>query len=197
MVMLTPLLLFLAADLLNDPFAGTALAKEWTVAKGDWKIVDGKLKGVEIPADKHAAVVRRNVKFTDGVIRYAVMLAGARAAHLSINGAKGHICRLILTPASVELRKDKANAKSGDKPVRLAHQVASFTPGAWYHVEVSLKGRTMAARVAPGAGKAALVALSGDHDGIAVEKTNIGFPVMGSSAWFDDVRVVVPGPAER
>ena len=114
--MLLTVLLLLASDLLSEPFAGQALAPEWKAQKGEWRIVEGRLEGTEVAADKHAAVVRRDVRFRDGVVRYAVRLDGAKTAHLSINGAGGHICRLILTPQSAELRKDKPNANSSERP---------------------------------------------------------------------------------
>lgn len=185
--MLMPILLFLTSDLLSDTFTGSALSPEWKVAKGQWRIAEGRLEGTEIASDKHAAVVRRDVRFGDGVIRYSVRLDGAKTAHLSINGAGGHICRLVLTPQSVELRKDKPNAKSEEKAVRLATAAATFAPGVWYEVEVSFEGRAMSAKISGGGAPA--TTLRGEHDGVAQEKTNIGFPVTGATASFDNVRV--------
>ena len=185
--MLISTLLFLTIDLLSDAFAGSTLSPEWKVAKGQWRIAEGRLEGTEIASDKHAAVVRRDVRFRDGVIRYSVRLDGAKTAHLSINGAGGHICRLVMTPRSVELRKDKRNAKSEEPAARLATVAAAFAPGVWYEVEVSFDGRAMSAKISGGGAPA--IALRGEHDGIAQEKTNIGFPVTGSTASFDNVRV--------
>lgn len=182
--MLLPVLLMLSGDLLHEPFASATLSPEWKAAKGQWRIVEGRLEGTEIAADKHAAVVRRDVRFRDGVVRYSVRLDGAKAAHLSINGAGGHICRLILTPTSAELRRDKPNAKSEEKAASLAKASAAFAPGTWYDVEVSFQGPTMSAHI-----KSAGIALKGEHDAIAAEKTNLGFPVTGATASFDNVRV--------
>lgn len=178
--------LLLAADLLHEPFATPTLGPEWNAAKGQWRIVEGRLEGTEIPADKHAAVVRRNVRFHNGTVRYAVRLDGAKAAHLSINGADGHICRLVMTPQDVDLRKDKPTAKSAEKPARLAHAQAVFAPGVWYEVEVAFQGKSMTAKITGGGMD---LSLSGEHAGIDQEKTNIGFPVMGATASFDNLRV--------
>lgn len=183
-IMLLPILFLLSGDLLHEPFSGDALGKEWKIGKGQWRIVEGRLEGTELAADKHAAVVRRDVRFRDGVVRYSVRLDGAKTAHLSINGAGGHICRLILTPSSAELRRDKPNAKSEEKAASLAKATAAFAPGVWYDVEVSFQGRTMSARI-----QSANVTIKGEHDAIAAEKTNIGFPVTGATASFDNVRV--------
>ena len=185
--MLVSILLLLSGELLTEPFAGTTLTPEWKALKGTWRVIEGRLEGTEVAADQHAAVVRRDVRFGDGVVRYSVRLDGAKTAHLSINGADGHICRLILTPQSAELRRDKPNAKSEEKAARLAQTAAVFAPGVWHQVEVTFKGRTMSASITSANGAA--VKLRGEHDAIAAEKTNIGFPVTGATASFDNVSV--------
>src|SRR3954466_999493 len=107
-LLLLPVLTLHAADpapklaergklLLTEDFA-TLNPKEWPAAKGKWEASDGALKGAELPADKHPGVVRRQAVFTDAIIQYDVKLDGAKGTTLSINGAKGHICRVLLSP---------------------------------------------------------------------------------------------------
>lgn len=169
--------------LFEDGFEGAKLASGWKAPKGKWEMSNGAVKGAELPADKHAAVIRHPVKYTDAVIQLKFRFDGARQASLSLNGAGGHICRVILRPDGFVVQKDKTNAKSTDKAAVLAKQETPIAAGKWHELVVRIKGGKMMARVdgGPEAG--------GEHSGIAVEKTDVGLPVSGESAWFDSIRV--------
>lgn len=181
-LLLTAAALF-AADpvLLQDDFA--QLDPAWKIAKGKWEITGGALKGVELPADKHAAVLRRPVAYHDAVIEFRVKLEGAKTAHLSLNSRQGHVCRVVFDSEGFSLRKDKTNAKSADRPVALGRQGVALGGGQWHRVTVTVRGRVLSAQVDGGP------VLSGEHEGIDVDKVDVGFPVTGDSASFDDLRV--------
>ncbi|MDX1984822.1 MAG: family 16 glycoside hydrolase [Bryobacteraceae bacterium] len=170
------------ALLLEDDFSAASIHPAWRQAKGQWQIVNGALKGVEIASDKHAAVVRRPVAYHDAVIEFSFRLDGARLMHLSLNSSKGHACRVTVDPKGFTLRKDKTNAKSTDKAELLARREMKFEPGKWYTMTVEVRGQRMSARVN---GQSA----EGAHEGIDVDKADIGFPVAGDSASIDNVKV--------
>src|SRR5881628_2147150 len=84
--------------ILTDDFSAPMLSKEWHAQKGTWTITDGALKGVELKSDMHAAVVRRELKAHNFIIQFSFRFDGGRQVGLSINDAKGHVCRAIVTP---------------------------------------------------------------------------------------------------
>ena len=52
---------------LEDSFDRDELGKGWNSTTGDWKIVDGVLRGSEIAAEKHSAATRRVVETKNAV----------------------------------------------------------------------------------------------------------------------------------
>ena len=170
--------------LLEDDFNGSALAPEWKVAKGKWSVVDGKAMGVELESDHHAAVIRRNVGFRDGVIEIKFqMKPGAKMTAISLNSAKGHSCRVTVRPGELIVQKDRTNAKSDDKAAVLARKSMTFEPGKWYTLTMEVRGTSVTARVNDGP------AIGGEHEGVAIDRMNIGLPVSGEGVLFDSVRV--------
>lgn len=130
--------------LLEDDFNGAALHPDWRVAKGKWSVGEGKATGVELAADKHAAVIRRNVAFRDGVIEVSFrMLPGAKMTAISLNSAKGHSCRVTVRPNELIVQKDRTNAKSDDKAAVLARQPMNFEPGKTYTVTMEVRGTSV------------------------------------------------------
>src|SRR5262245_18272503 len=91
-LMLTPGKL-LVDEPLNKPFG-----KEWFAKPGQWEGVDGVMRGSERTEDMHAAVRRREVKFTSAVVQFQFRFDGASAMSLSMNAEKGHVCRVRVTP---------------------------------------------------------------------------------------------------
>src|SRR5215217_8190663 len=107
-LLLLPVLTLQAADpapklaergkLLFSDDLGKLNTSDWKVAKGKWEIADGALKGAELPADMHGGVVRHTMPLGDAIIQYDVKLDGGKSTTLSVNGAKGHICRVLVNP---------------------------------------------------------------------------------------------------
>lgn len=83
-------LLAIPGKVLFESKLDTPLPQSWKAAKGDWTVVDGALKGSELPADKHGAVLRMAGPVPDFVIEYEFKFDGARATSLSINAVKDH-----------------------------------------------------------------------------------------------------------
>jgi hypothetical protein len=170
------------ALLLEDDFSGSAIHGDWKQPKGKWRVGQGVLTGVEVAADKHAAVMRRPVAYHDAVIEFSFRLDGARLLHLSLNSKQGHVCRVTVDSKGFTLRKDKTNARSTDKAEALARAAVVFETGKWYTMRVEVRGAKIRAEAG---GQTA----EGSHPGIDVDKADIGFPVVGDSASIDYVKV--------
>jgi hypothetical protein len=164
------------AILVHDQFPGSALDPTWKVNKGRWEVSGGVVKGTEVAADKHAAVIRRAVAYRDAVIEFDFKLAGADWVALSLNKKGAHVSRVVIAATGFRVQKDSPAAVLGksDQPV---------SANEWHTMRVVVEGRRMTAVLD---GK---VAVSGEHEALDCEKVDIGFPVKGDSVYLRNVRV--------
>ena len=177
-LMLQPGKLLLADDL-TIPFS-----KDWKVAKGKWEVIDGAIRGSELAADKHGAVARRSIPMKDVVIAYSVKLDGARKTTLSLNAARGHLCRVLLDTKGITVQKDDQDGKKGpDRASLLDTAKVDLKPGQWHTLVVELHGPDILASLD---GKHTAF---GSHPAIDKEKANLGFTVAGESVSFKNLRV--------
>jgi hypothetical protein len=187
----TPVMTTAGAALATDSFAA-ALPKPWNAGKGTWTVEGGVVTGLELAADKHQAVVRRPLAFKDAIISFSFRLDGARQISLSINDAKGHLCRLIVDPRGFTLRKDDNDKDKGaDKPITFSRVAMTLAPNEWHHAVVELQGSEVVAQV-DGATKIAI----GENPMLDRAKTNFGFTVAGGPAQFRDISIVAAKPRE-
>lgn len=170
-------------QILSQDFAGSTLPADWKVAKGKWEVADGVLKGTEVAADMHAAVIRTDLKAHDFIAQVSFKLDGAKQTAFSINNAKGHVCRAVVTPTFLAISKDKAGKNTDDKPAALGRKTLTLAPGEWHTLVVEVHGKDLVASVD------GQTTIYGSNDGVDVEKGNFGFPVSGDSASFAHVRV--------
>lgn len=168
--------------LLRDDF-NQPLSAEWRAAKGKWEAVAGAVRGSEIKSDMHAAAARRAVPFHNAVIQYSFRLDGARQTTLSINKTKGHLCRVLMTPTSLTVRKDDSDKAGPDKAATLQTRTVALKPGEWHTLVIELYGPTMLASLD---GKEVAF---GDHPALDVPKANLGLTVSGEAVSFKDLRV--------
>lgn len=96
----TPLLGVPAEVLYQDDLSG--MPEGWKEGKGKWEAVDGVLRGAELAADHHGAVVRKAIPMGDVIIEVEVKLDGAKGVSLSINDAQGHLARVAVAPGACE-----------------------------------------------------------------------------------------------
>jgi hypothetical protein len=157
--------------------------QNWRYGPGSWTITDGSLTGIENVADKHGAVLRRPEKFRDAIIRYEFKIAGARTTTLSINDAKEHVCRVLLKPGSMALRKDDHDHDGPDQAVPFETLAVPLKAGQWHTLVVELQGPEMTATL-DGQHTA-----FGSHALLNCEKANFGFTVAGESVSFRNVQV--------
>jgi len=168
----------LISDDLNQP-----LGTHWKAAKGKWEVVGGAIQGSELKADMHGAVMRTNVPVKNAVIQYSFKLQGAKTTSLSINDAKGHNSRVIITPTGFSARKDDHDHAGPDQAALLQAVKTPIAADEWHTIVVEIQGPEFVARLD---GKQ--VAL-GSHESINVEKTNFGLTVAGESVSFKNLRI--------
>ena len=180
---LAPLLAEKSKAVVSDDFAGSSLGEEWKVAKGDWHVADGVLKGVEKAEDNHPAVLRRDLATHDLIAQFSFRFDGGKMTAFSLNNSKGHVCRVQITPAFIAVQKDKPNAKSEEKPALLDKEKVEIKPGEWHTILIEVSGKDMVASLD---GKTVAY---GSNDGVDVDKTTIAFPVAGDGVSFKQVRV--------
>ncbi len=175
-----------------DAFSGTAPGPQWKAAKGRWEIVDGTLRGSEIPADKHGAVIRLPFRLQNIVIAYDVKLDGAKTTSLSINGPKDHLARVIVAPARFAVQRDDQDHDGPDKASVFLTKPVKLEPGTWHSVVLEMVGDNMVGTL-----DGNLIGDGNDPTFAAKEKVNPGFTVAGESASFRNVRIYTAKPEPK
>jgi hypothetical protein len=183
-----PLMTVPGEPLAHDSFADS-LPKPWAAGRGTWTVENGVVRGLEVAADKHVAVMRRPLVFTNAILTFSFRLGQARQISLSINDAKGHLCRLIVDPRSFTVRKDDHDHGGPDKALVFARVPRTIAPGEWHTAVVELNGSEMVAQIdgAPAVGL-------GAHPMLDRPKSNFGFTVTGGPAEFRDISIVAATP---
>ena len=166
-----------------DGFDRSELGAEWSRIRGEWKIVDGEINGKEIKADKHAAVFHCLKKNRNSVVRFSFRLNGAKEFHFSLNHAKGHLFRVVVSPDSVILRTD---ADKKDKTINseaLAKAAVKFEQGKWYTMQIEMVGDKVAVSTDNG------LKLTGQNARLDVDKPNYRFILKEEYLQIDDFTV--------
>ena len=175
----------------DDSFDRTDLGKEWNSTTGDWKIVDGVLRGVEKAAEKHSAATRRTVATQNAVYELKFrLLKGGKSFHFGFDPAKGelkkkgHLFSVIVTPTAWKLLKhvDK-NRRIEDPNETLAEQATEFKAGEWYTLRVTTWDKYVTARIE---GKETLKC---SHETFSVKKPTLVFRTLGDGVEIDDIKV--------
>jgi len=164
--------------------SGTEIGGQWKVGKGKWEITDGVLRGSELAADKHGAVIRTGLKLKNIVIAYDVKLDGAKVTSISINGPKDHLARVIVAPNRFVVQRDDQDHDGPDKAIVFLTKPVTLAPGTWHTVVLEMVGDTMVGTLD---GK--IVGHGSDPTFLAKEKVTPGFTVGGESASFRNVRI--------
>ncbi len=176
--------------LFAEKFSNPIINTNWTVAKGTWKIEDGVLTGSELASDHHAASIRANIPFTNAILQFDFRLDGSDGFSLSVNEAKGHHSRIMITPDGITLAKDRDKKDAKSMTLPLARQNITFKTGIWHTIIVEYCGNDLLAHI----NKQTFVL--GTHEQMGAPKISFGFPVRGESASFDNITVWAATPAE-
>jgi hypothetical protein len=178
-----PLLCLQGKLIFEDSFSTPSLNSQWTTPKGEWTIVEQALRGSELAADNHSAVIRKDMDFpTNFIIRFRFRFNGGQAIHCSFNG-KGHICRATLTPEGYTLKGEKVKSDTTDRAVTVGQVQQKFSPGEWHTMQIEVAGNEFVARVDDGP-----IAFGSDKK-IGRPKTNFGFPMAGTHSEIDDLKI--------
>ncbi len=181
---LSPVLTTGSAGAASDDFSNAELSKSWATAKGTWTVKDGKLSGVELAADKHAAVLTYKLPHTDSAVRLSFQLAGSKGFHLSFNHPKGHLFRVMVTEKGALVRTDKDKKNPASKSVIINKQAGKFEQGKWYSILCETKGDKVAVQFSNG------VKLEGAHQSLTKKKTGYRLVLRGDGVLFDDFSVL-------
>jgi hypothetical protein len=154
----------------------------WRLRPGKWEFTGGAMKGTELAADKHGAVARFPFAFQDAVIQYDVRLDNCRQTTFSVNDAREHVCRVLITKDGFRAQKDDHDHAGPDKAKAFNNVALPLAPGTWHTVLIEIKGEEMVATID---GKSS----SGSDPLIATPKANFGFTVSGDGASFRHLRV--------
>ena len=169
----------------SDDFSAAELPKEWKVAKGKWEIVDGSLKGSELAADMHAAVIKHAIPSKNVVLQFSFKLDGAKSFACSFDG-KGHICRVTLSPTGFQVVRNVPK-DSGEKAAVLGKAVIDLK-GEWHTMLVEIQGKELLAQVDD------KIFAFGENEGVDLDKATFAFPTSGESIRIDDVRLWEAAP---
>jgi hypothetical protein len=154
----------------------------WRLRPGKWEFADGAMKGTELKEDAHGAVARYPFKFKEAVIQYDVRLDGCKQTTFSVNDAKEHVCRVLISKDGFKAQKDDHDHTGPDKAKPFTTVAQPIAPGTWHTVLIEIKGEEMVATID---GKSS----AGSDPLIATDKANFGFTVSGDGASFRNLRV--------
>jgi hypothetical protein len=165
-------------EIFSDKLTKESPAGQWKIAKGKWERTADGVRVEELPADKHGAAGRVTTKLQDFVAAFEFRLDGAKSVSLSINDAKEHVARVLITPTALRVQKDDHDHDGPDKSVIFLNQAQAFEAGTWHSVVLEMVGDTMVATID---GK---ISGFGRDELFKAEKANPGFTCGGQSATF-------------
>lgn len=189
--------------LLQEDFDSAELPKLFTVGVGDWKIVDGAMRGRQQAKDKHTAFRKIFLDHQNVIYEYDMKLEGEAFHQLLINWDLAHIAKCVVHYNSAEVYKLKEQGKreqmkelghdNGLDPLRgdysepnvvLGETPLHLTEGQWYHVVVEMQGDHLSIQLAGHTAK-------GRHIGLTEKKDNFGFQAGGLEGYvyIDNIRV--------
>lgn len=177
-----------AETVVSDDFSGSQLSGKWNVAKGSWTLSEGKLKGVELDADKHAAVATYAAPHTDSKVTFTSQLAGSTGFHLSFNHAKGHLFRVIVTEKEVSVRTDKDKKDPASVSEVIGKTGLLTRQGETHTLTCETSGDRISLQID---GKEVV---SGRHSALTSPKTGYRLVVQGTGVLFDDFSARLPDP---
>jgi hypothetical protein len=165
-------------EIVSDKLTKDSQGAQWKIAKGKWERTADGVRVEELPADKHGAAGRVTTKLQDFVAAFEFRLDGAKSVSLSINDAKEHVARVLITPTALRVQKDDHDHDGPDKSVIFLNQAQAFEAGTWHAVVLEMVGDTMVATID---GK---ISGFGRDELFKAEKANPGFTCGGQSATF-------------
>jgi hypothetical protein len=124
------------------PSFAEPLDSSWSVAHGTWTPEKGELTAVELPADKHVAVLHHNVPLQTAVFECEFRSEGPFAFYIGCDGNNAHIGRVVVNGNGMVIAEDSV------KPSHVISKLErKVKPGDWHSLRVEWRGAEMAARL--------------------------------------------------
>ena len=177
-----------AGKVITQPDFRAPLGPEWSVAKGKWTPADGVLTAVEIPGEKHVAVLHLKTGPVSVVVDCEFRFNGGRIFFVGSDGAK-HVGRLVITEKSAKLAEDSTEVKGKSPSHVLAESKVELKQGEWQRLHVEYTGDQMAARLNG-------IEMKAQHAWLATPKVRWWFAAGGDSVQLRNVRFSEGQPIE-
>ena len=181
----TPLIDTSGESTTSTDFSAAEVPDGWAAAKGAWTIDDGALRGAELAADQHAAVITLKQAHVDSAVSFRFQLDGASGFMLSYNHPKGHLFRVNISEKEVRIQTDKDKKDPTSKAEEIATVETELKSGKWYTALCETQGEKVRVQIDNG------VALEATHPALAEPKTGYRFVLKGEALRIDDVQTWV------
>ena len=189
--------------LLKENFEKRELPALFTVGVGDWKIVDGVLRGRQQAEDKHTAFRKIYLDHYNVIYEYDLKMEGEGFTRLMINWDLVHVSKGEIHYDKAQVVKIKEKGKraqmaaqkrdQGLDPLKGKYDEATHAinevplnlkEGQWYHVVIESVGDKLSLQID---GQTVI----GQHIGLTEKKDNFGFQAGGfeNYVYIDNVRV--------
>ncbi len=189
--------------LLKQDFDSPELPELFTVGKGDWKIVEGAMRGRQLLEDKHTAFRKIYLDHQDVIYEYDMKLEGDGFHQLLINWGLAHIAKCVVRYDSAtvfkikekkkreqmaalkhDLGRDPLKGEWGEATFAMDETAVSIEEGKWHRVVIEMVGDTITLSVDGCVAR-------GTHVGLTEMKDNFGFQAGGleSYTYIDNIRV--------
>lgn len=176
---------------LQDSFDRTELPDHWKILKGQWKIANGALVGIEHPKDKQAAVIRHKAETGNAVYEFKFMLSETTESfEFGFDQANddetsnGFLFSLKITPDAWSLLKHNDESLSEDSdPQVISKQKKTFAMDRWYGARITTWGPYVNAKIDNGS------TLTGSAPTFATKKPAIVFRSSGGPVEIDEIQV--------
>ena len=181
---LTPILGKAGELVFSDDFTDL---KNWNVGHGDWKIVDGQVRGATIPEQKHGADIGHRQIFRDGIIQLVFQFDGSRTIDLNLikndrAGKREHVGKVSFSLESMKLLAQTGIGPT-TKNIVIAEKPIQLTAGKWHTVLIEMIGGEMAVQLDTGE------SVRARHELLGVEKVSFTLATNGSGARFDEIKL--------
>lgn len=176
----------------SDDMTKGSPATLWKISKGRWERNDLGMTGIEVPTERHNAILRLPVKLEAFVVAFDVRLDGAITFAFTINNAKEHLARVVVAPTYFSLRRDDYDGDGPEKAFTLYTQPTPNDPGTWHTVVFEMVGDTVVATID---GK--LTGWGSDPAYLKEIRVNPSFHIDGASATIRNFRLWTAKPEPK
>jgi hypothetical protein len=161
----------------------------WSMAKGDWVASASGLTGVERPSDDHGAVCKRAQALKNVIIEFDILPGETTSASFSIDDSKDHLCRVTMSAAGFQAKKDDNDHEGPDVANPFNSVTEELAKDEWHTVRIELLEEEMLVQIDEG------ISLGSDPL-LSSEKAKWGFTVAGSTAGFRNLSIweALPNP---